>query len=112
MTPFSPIFLANVTPFPNEITRLTRDLASGLMVTRPFQADFEHGRIGPQLDTYLQSKTSVTTEDRTRMLRPIENMPLSRDAVGYLNEFMRSAGSPQAQRSHVLRETDFGKKSR
>ena len=100
----------NVTRFPYEISRLAQDLAGGLMVTLPSQADFEHETIGPQLDKYLQGKTSVTTEDRTRMLRLIENMTLGRNAVGYLTESMHGAGSPQAQRIQVLRETDFGKK--
>ena len=100
----------NVTRFPYEISRLAQDLAGGLMVTLPSQADFEHETIGPKLDKYLQGKTSVSTEDRTRMLRLIENMTLGRNAVGYLTESMHGAGSPQAQRIQVLRETDFGKK--
>jgi 4-hydroxybutyryl-CoA dehydratase/vinylacetyl-CoA-Delta-isomerase len=100
----------NVTRFPYEISRLAQDLAGGLMVTLPSQADFEHDTIGPQLEKYLQGKTDVSTEDRTRMLRLIENMTLGRNAVGYLTESMHGAGSPQAQRIQVLRETDFEKK--
>ncbi|MDG1033971.1 MAG: 4-hydroxyphenylacetate 3-hydroxylase N-terminal domain-containing protein [Luminiphilus sp.] len=100
----------NVTRFPYEISRLAQDLAGGLMVTLPSQADFEHETIGPKLDKYLQGKSSVSTEDRTRMLRLIENMTLGRNAVGYLTESMHGAGSPQAQRIQLLRETDFGKK--
>jgi 4-hydroxybutyryl-CoA dehydratase/vinylacetyl-CoA-Delta-isomerase len=37
-------------------------------------------------------------------------MTLGRNAVGYLTESMHGAGSPQAQRIQLLRETDFGKK--
>ena len=80
----------NVTRFPYEISRLTQDLAGGLMVTLPSQADFEHeDAIGPKLEKYLQGKTGLNREDRTRMLRLIENMTLGRNAVGYLTESMR-----------------------
>ena len=100
----------NVTRFPYEISRLTQDLAGGLMVTLPSQADFEHEIVGPKLEKYLQGKASVSTEDRTRMLRLIENMTLGRNAVGYLTESMHGAGSPQAQRIQLQRETDFDSK--
>ena len=44
------------------------------------------------------------------MLRLIENMTLGRNAVGYLTESMHGAGSPQAQRIQLQRETDFDTK--
>jgi 4-hydroxybutyryl-CoA dehydratase/vinylacetyl-CoA-Delta-isomerase len=93
----------NVTRFPYEISRLTQDLAGGIMVTLPSQADFEHEETGALLDKYLRGRASVSTEERVRMLRLIENMTLGRNAVGYLTESMHGAGSPQAQRIQITR---------
>jgi 4-hydroxybutyryl-CoA dehydratase/vinylacetyl-CoA-Delta-isomerase len=93
----------NVTRFPYEISRLTQDLAGGIMVTLPSQADFEHEETGDLLDKYLRGRASVSTEERVRMLRLIENMTLGRNAVGYLTESMHGAGSPQAQRIQITR---------
>ena len=102
----------NVTRFPYEIGRLAQDLAGGLMVTMPSQQDFDHPEAGPILHKYLQGADDVTTEDRMRILRLIENMTLGRNAVGYLTESMHGAGSPQAQRILIGRQADMeGKKA-
>jgi len=96
----------NVTRFPYEISRLAQDIAGGLMVTLPSQADFEHEVAGPILRKYLQGRANIPVEHRQRMLRLIENMTLGRNAVGYLTESMHGAGSPQAQRIQILRGMD------
>jgi len=100
----------NVTRFPYEISRLAQDLAGGVMVTLPSQADFEHDVAGPLLEKYFRGRSEVSTEDRTRMLRLIENMTLGRNAVGYLTESMHGAGSPQAQRIQITRGMDVERK--
>lgn len=96
----------NVTRFPYEISRLAQDLAGGIMVTLPGEADFNDETTGPLLEKYLRGRTDVSTEDRARMLRLIENMTLGRNAVGYLTESMHGAGSPQAQRIQITRGMD------
>lgn len=102
----------NVTRFPYEIGRLAQDLAGGLMVTMPSQRDFEHPETAPILDKYLKGREDVSTENRMRILRLIENMTLGRNAVGYLTESMHGAGSPQAQRILIGRQSDMdGKKA-
>jgi len=93
----------HVTKMPYEIGRLAQDLAGGLMVTLPSQKDLEHGVLGPILEKYLKGRKEVSTEDRVRVLRLIENMTLGRNAVGYLTESMHGAGSPQAQRVQISR---------
>jgi len=93
----------NVTRFPYEISRLAQDLAGGLMVTMPSEADFNHEKTGPMLDKYLKGRSNRPVEHRQRMLRLIENMTLGRNAVGYLTESMHGAGSPQAQRIQIMR---------
>jgi 4-hydroxybutyryl-CoA dehydratase/vinylacetyl-CoA-Delta-isomerase len=42
-----------------------------------------------------------------RILRLIENMTLGRNAVGYLVESMHGAGSPQAQRVQIARQSQL-----
>lgn len=100
----------NVTRFPYEISRLAQDLAGGLMVTLPSQADFDHEVAGPILRKYLQGRANVPVEHRQRMLRLIENMTLGRNAVGYLTESLHGAGSPQAQRIQILRGMEVERK--
>jgi 4-hydroxybutyryl-CoA dehydratase/vinylacetyl-CoA-Delta-isomerase len=100
----------NVTRFPYEISRLAQDLAGGLMVTLPSDADFESKVTGPILEKYLKGRGNVPVEHRRRMLRLIENMTMGRNAVGYLTESLHGAGSPQAQRIQILRGMEIEKK--
>lgn len=94
----------NVTRFPYEIARLAQDIAGGLMVTMPSEKDFRSPETGPILEKYLKGKKGISTENRVRILRLIENMTLGRNAVGYLTESMHGAGSPQAQRIQIARQ--------
>ncbi|HEY7367967.1 MAG TPA: 4-hydroxyphenylacetate 3-hydroxylase N-terminal domain-containing protein [Nitrosopumilaceae archaeon] len=102
----------NVTRFPYEIGRLAQDIAGGLMVTMPSEKDFRSPHTGPLLDKYLRGRKGVSTENRMRILRLIENMTLGRNAVGYLTESMHGAGSPQAQRIQIARQMQLGYKKR
>ena len=94
----------HVTKIPYEISRLAQDLAGGLMVTMPSQADFENAEVGPLIERFLKGRPDAPTEDRMKILRLIENMTLGRNAVGYLTESMHGAGSPQAQRIQIARQ--------
>ena len=100
----------NVTRFPYEISRLAQDLAGGIMVTLPSEADFDHEKVGPMLQKYLKGKHNVPVEFRQRMLRLIENMTLGRNAVGYLTESLHGAGSPEAQRIQIRRQMNVEQK--
>jgi len=102
----------NVTRFPYEIGRLAQDLAGGLVATLPSEADFRNPSTGPLLEKYLAGRTGVPTEHRLRAARLIENMTMGRNAVGYLTESLHGAGSPQAQRVQIGRQSDLeGKKA-
>ena len=94
----------NVTRFPYEIARLAEDIAGGLVVTAPSEADFRDPKLGPVIDKYLRGVASVSTENRLRVLRLIENLALGTAAVGYRTESMHGAGSPQAQRIMIARQ--------
>ncbi len=94
----------NVTRFPYEIARLAQDIAGGLMVTLPSAADFKSPEVGKWLEKYYRGNPGVSTENRFRILRLIENITLGAAAVGYLTESMHGAGSPQAQRIMIARQ--------
>jgi 4-hydroxybutyryl-CoA dehydratase/vinylacetyl-CoA-Delta-isomerase len=94
----------NVTRFPYEIVRLAEDIAGGLMVTAPSEKDLFDPKLGPYVEKYFKGIASVSTENRLRILRLIENLSLGTAAVGYRTESMHGAGSPQAQRIMIARQ--------
>lgn len=94
----------NVTRFPYEIVRLAEDIAGGLMVTAPSEKDLRDPKLGAYVDKYLRGVASVSTENRLKILRLIENLCLGTAAVGYRTESMHGAGSPQAQRIMISRQ--------
>ena len=93
----------HVTRLPYEIGRLAQDLAGGLMVTLPSEQEFRHPTIGPLVEKYLKGRPEVSTEDRMRVLRLVENMTLGRNAVGYLTKMDArrgiSAGAADSDRA-------------
>ena len=109
----------NVTRFPYEIVRLAEDIAGGLMVTMPSEKDFKSDlavgnngeTIGEICNKYFATHENVSTEDRQKVLRFLENICLGAAAVGYRTESLHGAGSPQAQRIMIARQGDIqGKK--
>ena len=108
----------NVTRFPYEIVRLAEDIAGGLMVTMPSQVDFHSdmvvGRngetIGQICNKFFAAREGVSTENRQRIMRFIENLCLGAAAVGYRTESMHGAGSPQAQRIMISRQGNLAHK--
>ena len=102
----------NVTRFPYDIARLAQDLAGGLMVTQPSEADYRNPETHDYIEKYLKGVASVPTEDRMRVLRLIENMTMGTAAVGYLPESMHGAGSPQAQRIMIARQGNIEMKKK
>ncbi len=102
----------NVTRFPYEIARLAQDIAGGLMVTLPSAADFTSPEVGKLLEKYYRGNPDVSTKNRFRILRLIENLTLGAAAVGYLTESMHGAGSPQAQRIMIARQAGLPEKQK
>ncbi len=100
----------NVTRFPYEIARLAEDIAGGLFVTLPSEKDFNHPVIGPVCEKYFKGNAKTTTENRRRILRLVENLTLGTAAVGYRTESMHGAGSPQAQRIMIARQSNLAHK--
>ena len=82
-------------------------IAGGIMVTQPSEADYRNPATHAYIEKYLKGVASVPTEDRMRLLRLIENMTMGTAAVGYLPESMLGAGSPQAQRIMIARQSNL-----
>ena len=111
----------NVTRMPYEIVRLAEDIAGGLMVTMPSESDFKSDltiptdsnlTLGEWCDKFFKGADGVTTENRMRILRFLENICLGASAVGYRTESMHGAGSPQAQRVMIARQSDLESKKK
>jgi 4-hydroxybutyryl-CoA dehydratase/vinylacetyl-CoA-Delta-isomerase len=102
----------NVTRFPYEIARLAEDIAGGIMVTLPSEKDFKNPEVGNYINKYLKGVKDVPTESRLRMLRLLENISMGLGAIGYRAESMHGAGSPQAQRIMIERDTDIESKKK
>jgi 4-hydroxybutyryl-CoA dehydratase/vinylacetyl-CoA-Delta-isomerase len=100
----------NVTRLPYEISRLAQDIAGGLMVTLPSEKDLNGDATGKWVEKYFKTNPGISTVDRMRILRLIENLTLGTAAVGYLTESMHGAGSPQAQRIMIARKINMAEK--
>jgi 4-hydroxybutyryl-CoA dehydratase/vinylacetyl-CoA-Delta-isomerase len=101
----------NITRLPYEIARLAQDIAGGLMVTLPSENDLKAPNTGKWLKKYFKANPEISTENRMRVLRLIENLTLGTAAVGYLTESMHGAGSPQAQRIMIARNINMDLKT-
>ncbi|MHA1945799.1 MAG: 4-hydroxyphenylacetate 3-hydroxylase family protein [Candidatus Hodarchaeales archaeon] len=100
----------NVTRFPYEIGRLAEDIAGGIICTLPSQADFDSEAIGPLLKKYLSTCSDSPVIDRYKLLRFIENLSMGLASVSYKTESLHGAGSPQAQRIMITRQSGLEKK--
>ena len=102
----------NVTRFPYEIGRLAEDIAGGMICTMPSEEDLESEEIGPLIEKYLSTCEGVCAEDRYKVLRFIENLTMGVASVSYRTESMHGAGSPQAQRIMISRQTNLEEKKK
>lgn len=98
----------NVTRFIYELARLAHDVAGGFIATLPSEEDLRSPEVGAYVKKYFRGNECASTEDRIRMARLIENMT----GGTALAESMHGAGSPQAQRIMLLRETNLREKKR
>jgi 4-hydroxybutyryl-CoA dehydratase/vinylacetyl-CoA-Delta-isomerase len=102
----------NVTRFPYEIGRLAEDIAGGMICTMPSEEDLKSEEIGPLIEKYLTTCEGVCAEDRFKILRFIENLTMGVASVSYRTESMHGAGSPQAQRIMISRQSNLEQKKK
>ncbi len=101
----------HVTRVPYELARMAHEIAGALVVTVPSEKDFRDPRIGKYVAKYLKGVEGIPVEHRIRITRLIENLTLGLGAACYLPESMHGAGSPQAQKIVIERQTNMeGKK--
>lgn len=84
----------NVTRHVYEVARLAHDIAGGILATMPFESDLRNPEVGRLVEKYLAGVAGVSTENRLRILRLIENLTGGTALV----ESMHGAGSPQTQK--------------
>jgi 4-hydroxybutyryl-CoA dehydratase/vinylacetyl-CoA-Delta-isomerase len=84
----------NITRHIYEIARLAHDVTGGILATMPFGSDMNSPDVGRLVEKYLQGVDGVSTEDRLRIIRLVENMT----GGTALAESMHGAGSPQTQK--------------
>ena len=89
-----------------EISRLAHDIAGGFIATLPYEADYRSEVCHGYIDKYFAGDARFPTEDRIRMARLLENMT----GGTALAESMHGAGSPQAMRVMIQRETNWEQK--
>ena len=63
------------------------------MVTTPSEKDSRDEKLGKYIEKYLQGTREVSTENRLRILRLIENLCLGTAAVSYRTESMHGAAA-------------------
>lgn len=89
-----------------EISRLAHDIAGGFIATLPYETDYRSEIGHDYIDKYFAGDAKFKTEDRIRMARLLENMT----GGTALAESMHGAGSPQAMRVMIQRETNWEQK--
>ena len=89
-----------------EISRLAHDIAGGFIATLPHEWDFNSPVTGPLIKKYFVGNEEYSAEDRIKSARLLENM----SGGTALAESMHGAGSPQAMRIMILRESNMEQK--
>lgn len=96
----------NCTKTMYEVSRLAHDIAGGFIATLPYEADLKAPETGDFIRKYFAANPKIPTENRIRMARLLENMT----GGTALAESMHGAGSPQAMRVMLYRETNLEQK--
>lgn len=93
--------------------KFAEDMVREASLVQREKVDISHlivGTIGKYVEKYLKGVGVVSTENRLKVLRLIENLCLGTAAVGYRTESMHGAGSPQAQRIMISRQGNLAMK--
>ena len=89
-----------------EISRLAHDIAGGFIATLPHEWDLKSEETGKYIRKFFVGNDEYTAEDRIRIARLLENM----SGGTALAESMHGAGSPQAMKVMILRESNLEQK--
>ncbi len=84
----------------HDIVKIVEDLAGGLLVTAPTYKDYQLPELRPDIDKYLQGVSTVSTENRLRMLDLIRRITTAELETICLH----GEGSPMAERMTIFME--------
>lgn len=91
----------------HEAAKLIQDIAGGLMITAPLEADFKNPETGPYLEHYLAGAGETTAMERVNLLHLIRDMTAS-DFGGYnFVTSLHGEGSMAAQLLTTYRDYDL-----
>jgi len=86
---------------------LLHDIAGGLVVTMPPEEDFEQSPTAGYLDKYLRGRADISTADRIRCFRLIEDITASATGGLLLVAGVHGGGSPEAEKITIFRQYDI-----
>ena len=89
-----------------EISRLAHDIAGGFIATLPHEWDLNNPETGKWIEKFFVGNEEYTARDRIKIARLLENM----SGGTALAESMHGAGSPQAMKVMILRESNVEQK--
>ena len=89
-----------------EISRLAHDIAGGFIATLPHEWDLNNPETGKWIEKFFVGNEEYTARDRIKIARLLENM----SGGTALEESMPCAGSPQAMKVMILRESNVEQK--
>jgi 4-hydroxybutyryl-CoA dehydratase/vinylacetyl-CoA-Delta-isomerase len=91
----------------HEASRILQDIAGGLFITQPSEADYRNPDVHGLLNKYLRGDPSVPTETRLRLFNLIKNLTAS-DFGGYnYVVILHGEGSLEAQTLTTYRDYDL-----
>ncbi len=91
----------------NQMVRILHDIAGGLVITMPTEADLRNPDLRPYIEKYLRTKPNVSVEDRMRLYSLVRDS--TADAYGgwELVTTVQAGGGLAAQRIVVQRSYDI-----
>lgn len=92
--------------FPESLGSLY-DIAGGIAVTMPTEADYDNPATSGYIERYLKGKADVPTEQRLRALELIQDLAASRLTGWLLGSALCAAGTPQTNRVELYRQYDL-----
>ncbi len=91
----------------HEASRILQDIAGGLVITQPSEADFRNPEIHGLLDKYLRGAPSVSTERRIQLFNLIKDLTASEFGGYNYVVSLHGEGSLEAQTLTTYRDYDL-----
>jgi 4-hydroxyphenylacetate 3-monooxygenase/4-hydroxybutyryl-CoA dehydratase/vinylacetyl-CoA-Delta-isomerase len=86
---------------------IAQDIAGGLIVTMPSDAEYENPETRKYIEKYLRGSADFTTEERIRAIRLVEDMAASHYSALFMTAGVIGAGTPEAQKVGILSGYDI-----